>query len=111
MTSLEVSFATLSATLGTKLDGVAAAVDSLATAVSTQHGDHEGRMRLLEGRPAPDKDLSDHEARLRVLEARPIDPSIPGRVRALERFRWLVTGAAAAGGGVVGGIVTAILGG
>lgn len=57
---------------------------------------------------------ADHEARLRVLEA----DNTPGghldhetRIRRLERSVWLLVGAASAGGGVVGSLVGALLGG
>lgn len=51
---------------------------------------------------------ADHEARIRALET----DNIPGghtdhegRIRRLERSVWLMAGAAAAGGGIVGSIV------
>jgi len=55
----------------------------------------------------------DHEARIRALE----QDNIPGghgdhesRIRRLERSVWLAAGAAAAGGGIVGQLITPLLG-
>lgn len=75
MTSLEVAFATLSATLSTKLDGIADRMEPRA---------------------------ADVEARLRVLEADRPDGTHEPRISKLEQWRWLITGAAIAGGGAAG---------
>lgn len=115
LTSMEVSFATLAATLGTKLD-------ALIVAVGTNHADHEARVRALEVRPAPD---ATHEARLTILERANVethearldalekahDATVVERLSALEKWRWIITGAAIAGGGTVGGAVATFLGG
>lgn len=65
----------------------------------------------------------DHEARLRALEQRAATPPEPPsthvekladhevRLRGLERWRWLMTGIAAAGGGAIGAAATTLLGG
>lgn len=71
-------------------------VDSLLA----RDDDHEARLRALEHRAATPHEqhtdkLADHEIRL----------------RGLERWRWLVTGIAAAGGGAVGAAATTFLGG
>lgn len=88
MTSLEVAFATLSATLSTKLDALA---DQMKAGGASRAG--------------LDRDI---EARLRVLEADKPDPTHEPRISKLEQWRWLITGAALAGGGVMGGIVSAV---
>lgn len=75
MTALEVAFASLSATVTTKLDNLADRMEPRA---------------------------SDVEARLRVLEADRPDPSHEARISKLEQWRWLLTGAAVAGGGAAG---------
>ena len=71
-------------------------VDSLLA----RDDDHEARLRVLEQRAIPpheqhEKQLADHESRL----------------RGLERWRWLITGIAAAGGGAVGAAATTLIGG
>lgn len=81
MTSMEVAFATLSATLSTKLDALADKMEPRA---------------------------ADVEARLRVLEADKPDPTHETRIAKLEQWRWLITGAALAGGGIMGGVVSAV---
>lgn len=57
---------------------------------------------------------ADHESRIRALET----DNTPGghqdhesRIRRLERSVWLAAGAAAAGGGIVGQLITPLLGG
>lgn len=74
--------------------------------------DHEGRLRSLETDNTPGGHL-DHETRLRRLE----DEVPPGsrndletRVRRNERALWVIAGAAAAGGGIVGSILGPIIG-
>lgn len=56
----------------------------------------------------------DHETRLRALESRADTVAMvrenTARIRALERFRWVVTGAAATGGGALGALVAQLLG-
>lgn len=84
MTSLEIAFATLGATVTTKLD-------ALIVAVSAQHSDHEARVRALEVKPAPD---ATHE----------------GRIAKLERAWWMLAGAALALGGGAGALVNALFG-
>lgn len=56
---------------------------------------------------------TDHEARIRTLE----QDNTPGghhdhetRIRRLERSLWLMAGAAAAGGGIVGSIIGPLIG-
>ena len=56
---------------------------------------------------------TDHETRLRALE----QDNVPGghldhesRIRRMERSLWLLAGAAAAGGGIVGSIVGPLIG-
>lgn len=84
MTAMEIAFATLGATLGTKLDG-------LTAAVTAQHSDHEARVRLLEAKPLP-------------------DPTHEERISKMERAWWMLTGAALAAGGGAGALVSAIWG-
>lgn len=62
--------------------------------------------------------IPDHEERLRALEKREDSTEVLGdvqdheaRLRSLERARWLIAGFAAGGGGLVGSIVTKLLGG
>lgn len=71
-------------------------VDSLLA----RDDDHEARLRALEQKAVPPHEqhaekLADHETRL----------------RGLERWRWLMTGIAAAGGGAIGAAATTLLGG
>ena len=55
-----------------------------------QHNDHETRLRVVESRPVPDVTrTADHES----------------RIRALERSKFVLLGAAAAIGGVAGKLV------
>ena len=84
MTAMEVAFATLSATLSTKLDALIAATSAAST-------DHETRLRAQEVRPVPDPT---HEARLSKL----------------EKAWWMAAGAATVLGGSAGAIVGAIWG-
>jgi hypothetical protein len=65
----------------TKLDGY-----------NTSSTDHEGRIRALEQDNVPGGH-ADHE----------------GRLRRVERSVWLIAGAAAAGGGVVGQLIAPLL--
>lgn len=62
--------------------------------------------------------VPDHENRLRALEQREDHSEVAGdvrdhedRLRSLERARWLIAGFAAGGGGVVGSVITKLLGG
>lgn len=62
--------------------------------------------------------IPDHETRLRALEQREDSGEVvtdvqdhESRLRSLERARWLIAGFAAGGGGVVGSIVTKLMGG
>lgn len=55
--------------------------------------------------------IPDHENRLRALEQREENADIEERLRSLERARWLVAGFAAGGGGLIGSILTKLLGG
>ena len=62
--------------------------------------------------------VPDHEERLRALEQREDSAEVVNdvqdhetRIRGIERALWLVAGFAASGGGVVGSIVTKLLGG
>lgn len=49
---------------------------------------------------------NDHETRLRLVEARPsINPDHEARLRALERSKFVLFGAAAAVGGIAGKLV------
>lgn len=78
----------------------------LVTQTSTQHSDHEARIRVLEQRVDPPpathgQQLEDHVHRIEDHE---------GRVRKLERAVWLWAGAAAAGGGGLGAFLASILG-
>lgn len=64
------------------------------------------------------KVIPDHEERLRVLEQRETGGEVveevqdhEARLRSLERARWLIAGFAAGGGGLVGSVVTKLLGG
>jgi hypothetical protein len=99
MTAMEIAFATMTATLGTKLD-------ALTTAVSSQHGDHEARLRAVEVRPVVDLT---HEVRLQRLEADG-DATVPVRLAKLERAYWLLIGGAVVLGGSAGGIASVWLG-
>jgi hypothetical protein len=74
---------------------------------NTTQLDHEGRIRSLEIDNTPGGH-QDHEARLRRIE----DEVPPGsrkdleiRVRRNERALWIIAGAAAAGGGIIGSIL------
>lgn len=84
MTAMEVAFATLSATVTTKLDALIAATEAART-------DHETRLRVQEVKPTP-------------------DPTHEGRLAKLERAWWMLTGAAIVAGGASGGIITTIWG-
>jgi hypothetical protein len=84
MTALEVAFASLSATVTTKLD-------ALIAATSAANTDHEARLRVQEAKPAP-------------------DPTHEQRIAKLEKAWWMVAGAALVVGGSAGGIVSAIWG-
>ena len=59
-------------------------------------------------------DGRDHEARLRQLEAHDVASlkatitELTSAVEGLQRWRWLITGAAAAAGGGIGAITTAL---
>lgn len=81
MTALEIAFATLTATLTTKFDELCKRLEPQA---------------------------ADVEARLRVLEADRPDPTHETRLSKLEQWKWTLTGAAIAGGGAAGGIMSAI---
>lgn len=100
MTSMEIAFASMSATLGTKLD-------ALIVAVSTQHTDHEARVRALEVRAPADPS---HEQRIDALEKAQDDTHGP-RLSRLEKALYLAMGGAIVLGGSAGGIVTTLLGG
>lgn len=56
----------------------------------------------------------DHEDRIRALESRKdVAPQVvanAARIRALEQWRWLVTGAVAAGSSVIGAVLNQLLG-
>lgn len=84
MTAMEVAFATLSATVTTKLD-------ALIVATNAANTDHEGRLRVQEARPTP-------------------DPTHEARITKLEKAWWMLAGAALVAGGSAGGIVSAIWG-
>lgn len=78
----------------------------LVAQTSTQHSDHEGRIRVLEKRVDPPpathgQQLEDHVHRLEDHES---------RMRKLERAVWLWAGAAAAGGGGLGAFLATVLG-
>lgn len=102
MTAMEVAFATLAATLGTKLD-------ALIVAVGTNHTDHETRVRTLETRPQVDPT---HETRLVVLERagvetheqridaleKAVDETHGPRLTRMERWWYLMLGGAVAAG-------------
>ena len=102
MTAMEVAFATLAATLGTKLD-------ALIVAVGTNHADHESRVRALEVRPAVDPTqesrlgalertgVETHEARIDALE-KVIDETHGPRLSRMERWWYLMLGGAVAAG-------------
>lgn len=79
---LELGFATLSATLTTKIDGIAEAIKS----DGNRHDDHEARIRALEAVKTDSTGHDDHER----------------RIRALEMKVWVACGAALAGGSVLG---------
>ncbi|MFD9706217.1 hypothetical protein [Lentzea sp. NPDC059081] len=64
------------------------------------------------------KIIPDHEERLRALEQREDSAELATdvqdhetRLRSVERARWLIAGFAAGGGGVIGSVVTKLLGG
>ena len=81
MGALEVAVAEPRATLSTKLDSLADRMEPRA---------------------------ADVEARLRVLEGDRPDPSHEARLSKLEQWRWLITGAAAAGGGAAGWLTSTL---
>jgi hypothetical protein len=83
-------------------------LDVLITQTAATHGDHEARIRTLEQRVDPPPP-EDHERRLGDLEARMRDDVEP-RMRTVERWVWAWVGAAAAGGGAVGTLLTTLLG-
>jgi hypothetical protein len=64
--------------------------------------DHETRIRTLEQRSDSHRAVEDLKAEMEKLQT---------RVAGLERFRWLITGAAAGAGGIVGSLLGPLLGG
>jgi hypothetical protein len=82
------------ARIETKLDGVL-----------SQGADHESRIRKLES--------IDHDARIAVLEKHSTTSGsdIEGRLRALEKWRFVVMGALAAAGGTFGALIDKFTGG
>lgn len=78
----------------------------LVVQTSSQHSDHESRIRALEQRVDPPPashghQLEDHDHQLVDHET---------RMRKLERAVWLWAGAAAAGGGGVGAFLATVIG-
>lgn len=67
-------------------------IDTKLDVALAQQADHEGRIRALEQDNSPGGH-QDHET----------------RIRRMERSLWLLAGAAAAGGGIVGSIVGPLL--
>lgn len=84
-----------------KLDGLAAAVSDLRVVVAGVAGDARAILQRLEAQDRTDRD---HEDRIRVIESHGTKDHGP-RLSVLERWRWLVTGGAAALGGGSGGAI------
>lgn len=85
-----------------RLVAVETKIDIVLARLGDGYADHEGRLRALELRPDRTRELADHAADLAQLTS---------RIAQLERFRWLLTGAAAAGGGTLGAALVQLLGG
>lgn len=68
-------------------------IESKVDVSISQQGSHEGRIRAMEIEYTPGGH-QDHE----------------GRIRRMERSLWLLAGAAAAGGGIVGSLVGPLIG-
>lgn len=88
-----------------KLDTLVTALADVRVAISDVAGDTKAILGRLD---AHDDARRDHEARLRTLEGyKTADHE--QRITSLERWRWVLTGAAAAAGGGVGAGITAAL--
>jgi hypothetical protein len=88
-------------TLRDRLVAVETKIDIVLVRLGDGHTDHEARIRALEARPDHARELAEHTADM---------AQISGRIRGLERFRWVMTGAAATGGGALGALVAQLLG-
>ena len=84
-----------------RLVAVETKIDIVLVRLGDGHTDHETRLRILEAKPDTARELADHTADIAQLTK---------RIAGLERFRWVMTGAAATGGGAFGALLTPLLG-
>lgn len=84
-----------------RLVAVETKIDIVLARLGDGHTDHEARLRALEARPDNSRELAEHAADL---------AQVTNRVATLEKWRWLITGAAAAGGGTLGAFFASLMG-
>lgn len=99
-----VAIQSLGAAMLARIDAMDAKIQAISPLVA-EHGIH---------REAQAEAVRDHENRLRMIESTRMAAAdvakLEDRVRELEKWRWLVLGAAVAGGGGAAALARAVLG-